>query len=185
MLHKNFQEMGIPAGYGFKHLLYCAAADTLIVQTQPLQGWRPERLYARKVQDERYRPIGSPEKLVSQEYPVTCPGHPLLAYNTLTHSFRSDEEGNEQHGADWQAVRVIDLVTQAESFVVDRETLHLADLETRVWISSLLSFTDHSDCLHVVAAFTRNQAAVNHYVSELHLPSGLVRPIAQLPAAFL
>ncbi len=186
MLHKTFEEMGIPAGYGFKQLLYCSIADTLIVQTQPVQGWRPERLYARKQQEERYAPIGLPGDLISQDDPVVCAGHPLLAYNTMSHSFRADAEGKELHGANWEAIRVVDLSTRQETHVVDRETLHLADPETEVWISQVLSFAQNAESLHVVAAFSRDKGlTTNYYVAELHLPTGLVRPIAQLPAAFL
>jgi hypothetical protein len=186
MQQKNFEEMGIPSGYGFRNLLYCVAADVLIVQTQPLQGWRPDRLYARPIGAERYEPIGSPDELVSQDDPVVSCAQPLLAYNTMRHSFRPDEEGNELHGANWEAIRVLDLRTRTEAHVIDQETLHLPDRNLEVWITSVLGFADSHECLHVVAGFSREYPAnISHYVSELHLPTGLVRPIVNLPATFL
>ena len=185
MMHKSFEEMGVPAGYGFKNLLYCAAAETLIAQLQPLQGWRPERLYVRSNGSERYEPLGTPEEMVSQDDPIVLCSHPLLAYNNLRHSFSSNEEGEELHGGKWEAVRVFDLRSRTEKYLVDRETLHLPDRNLEVWVSSLLGFADH-ECLHVVAAFCREfPYNINHYVSELHLPTGLVRPMVNLPATFL
>ena len=184
MLHKSFEEMGIPAGYGFKNLLYCAAADTLVVQLEPLQGWRPERLYLRSNGSEQYDLLGEPEEMISQDDPVVLCAHPLLAYNTLRHSFSNDAGGAELHGADWEAVHVFDLRSKAETHVVDRETLHLPDQNIDVWISRVLGFADH-ECLHVVSAFSRDKLLMNYYVSELHLPTGLVRPLVNLPAAFL
>jgi hypothetical protein len=185
MLHKSFEEMGIPAGYAFRNLLYCASADVLIVQTQPLQGWRPDRLYTRPSGAERYEPIGTPDELISQDDPVVSCSRPLLVYNTMRHSFRPDEQGNERHSANWEAVRVFDLRSGREKHVVDRETLHLPDRNLDVWISRLLGFADSHECLHVVASFSRDKSAINYYVSELHLPTGLVRPLINLPATFL
>jgi hypothetical protein len=186
MLHKSFEEMGIPSGYGFRKLLYCASAGVLIVQTQPLQGWRPDRLLARSSSAERYEPIGTPDEVVSQDDPVVSCSHPLLAYNSMRHSFRLDEEGKELHAATWEAVRVLDLTGGRETHVVDRETLHLPDRTLDVWIVSLLGFADSHECLHIVAGFSREYPSnISHYVSELHLPSGLVRPLVNLPAAFL
>lgn len=178
--------MGIPPGYGFKQLLFCPAADTLIVQTQSFENWRPERLYVCSIGGERYEPISAPAELVSQVYPIVAPSHPLLAYNTLLNSFQLDAEGNELHGGYWQAIRVVDLRARTETHVIDKETLHLPDRNTEVWVESLLAFAEHSDVLHVVAAMKRGSSfTVERYVSELHLSSGLVRPLAQLPASFL
>ncbi len=184
-MHKSFDEMGIPKGYGFKRLLFCAPANTLVVEIEALSHWRPARLYSRASGVERYEPIGTPSELLSQEDPAVSLSHPLLAYNTLRNSFTIDAEGNELHSGNWEAIRVCDLSAGKEVHVVDRETLHLPDRNTEVWIPHLLSFTPNPETLHVVAAFRRDQPHVNYYVSELHLPTGLVRPITSLPAAFL
>jgi len=185
-MHKNLQELGISPGYGFRKLLFCAQASILVVQAQPTGGWRPDRLFARPVSGERYQPLGAPAEMVSQEDPVLSPSHPLLAYNTELHSFRLDEEGNEQHFGNWKAIRVLDLSTGSETHVVDRETLHLPDSETEVWVSRLLSFAERAETVHIVAAVRRRDAyTVDYYVSELHLSSSLIRPLAHLPAVFL
>jgi hypothetical protein len=124
--------------------------------------------------------------MVSQEDPVLSSSHSLLAYRTEVHSFRADEEGNEQHFGNWEAIRVIDLRLGSETHVVDRETLHLPDRETEVWVLRLLSFAEQIAMVYIIAAMRRRDAvAVEHYVSELHLPSGIVRPLANLPAVFL
>lgn len=185
MQSKNFEEMGIPAGYGFRNLLYCSPADALIVQAQPRHGQGPFRLYARRAGGDRYEPILATHESISQEDPTVLCSHPVLAYNTLHHTIESGEAGNEWPGANWEAVRVLDLRSMTETHVVDRETLHLPDRNLDVWIARLLGFADSHECLHVVAGFSRDKTTINYYVSELHLPTGLVRPMVNLPATFL
>lgn len=186
MLHTSFEQMGIPPGYGFRSLLFCGQASMLVLQARAIEGWRPDRLFARAASGERYEPLGAPGEMLSQEDPVLSPSHPLLAYNTFLHSFGIDAAGEEQHFGNWEAIRVLDLHTWKETHVVDKETLHLPDRELKVWIASLLSFTDKPETLHVVAGFKRSDAmSADYYVSELHLPTGLVRPLVCLPAVFL
>jgi hypothetical protein len=80
----------------------------------------------------------------------------------------------------------VDLRSGIESHIVDKETLHLPDSDTEVWIDSLLGFAALPQTLHVTAALKRGQSYhVDRYVSELHLSSGLVRPLAKLPASFM
>ncbi len=178
--------MGIPHGYGLRNLLFCARANILVVQARPTDGWRPDRLFVRPVSGERYQPLGTPAEMVSQEDPVLSSAGPLLAYKTEVHSFRIDEKGNELHSANWETTRVLDLSTGSETHVVDRETLHLPDSNTEVWVSRLLSFAERADTVHIVAAIRHRDAyVVDYYISELHLSSSLVRPLAPLPAAFL
>jgi hypothetical protein len=185
-MNRSFEEMGMAKGYGFKRLLFCAPANTLVVQTQPIQGWRPDRLYIRPASGEQYQAIGSPAELVSQEDPAVSSVDPLLAYNTLRHSFRADEDGNELHGANWEAIRVIDLTSGAEIRVVDRDRVHFPDPEIYIWSLQVLAFAQASETLHVVVGFSRNQTfPISHYIAELHLPTGLVRPLTNLPATFL
>jgi hypothetical protein len=178
--------MGIPPGYGFKKLLFCDQANLLVAHTQSLKNWRPERLFGRPIGSERYHSIAPPAEMISQDDPVLSPSHPLLAYNTMLHTLRLDGGGNELHGAAWEAVRVIDLRADTETHFIDRETLHLPDRETEVWVSQLLAFGERPETLHIVAAFKRHDSSfMEYYVAELHLQSGLVRPLVNLPAAFL
>lgn len=185
MQYKSFEEMGIPSGYAFRNLLYCSPADVLIAQAEPRSGQGPNRLYYRPAGSDRYEPIGAPDELISQEDPTVLCSHPLLAYNTLRHSLQSGEAGNNWPGTNWDAVRLLDLRSMTEKHIVDHETLHLPDRNIDVWIARLLGFADSHECFHVVAGFSRDKATINYYVSELHLPTGLVRPIVNLPATFL
>lgn len=185
MQSKSFEEMGLPAGYAFGNLLYCSPADTLIVQAQPRNGHGPDRLYTRSAGSERYEAIVAEHDLISQEDPAVLCSHPLLAYNTLRHSLQSGEAGNGWPGANWEAVRVLDLTTRTERHMVDRETLHLPDPDLDVWVVRLLGFADSHERLHVVAGFSRDKSTINYFVSELHLLTGLVRPMVNLPATFL
>jgi len=81
MWNRSIQEMGIPSGYAFKQLLFSPVAGALVVQTQTAEkNWRPERLYFRHIDADKYRPIGQPGDLVSQDYPFLHPSKPLVAY---------------------------------------------------------------------------------------------------------
>ena len=110
MWSRSFQEMGIPQGYGFKQLLFSAAANALVVQTQSAEkNWLPERLYFRHIDSDRYSPVGQPSDLVSQDYPFVHPSKPLIAYNCLEHHFSVDAQGEEHHGADWDSLIIYKL----------------------------------------------------------------------------
>ena len=94
MFPTTFQDMGIPIGYAFKQLLFSPIANILVLQTCAAEdNWRPERLYFRQTVWDKYRLVGSPGDLVSQESPFVHPSKPLLAYNSLQHEFSLDAEG--------------------------------------------------------------------------------------------
>lgn len=185
-LHRSFKEMGIPAGYGRKQLLFCPAAETLVVQVESVGNWRPERLLMRAITSERYTPVGSPADMVSQEDPVVSNSKPLLAYNGMLHKFDIGPEGEERHFGEWESLKVIDLIAGSEAATIDRQSIHFADGVTDGWISSILSFAGESDALHVVAAMSRDRRqTMEYHLSELHLQSGVLHSIANLPAIFL
>jgi hypothetical protein len=88
MLHRSFEEMGIAPGYRFKQLLFSPAANALVVQAHSSgKHWRPERLYFRHVESDKYTSVGQPADLISQDSPFVHSSKPLLAYNCLKHRF--------------------------------------------------------------------------------------------------
>jgi hypothetical protein len=98
MFAKSFEEMGIPQGYGFKQLLFSPVANSLVLQTcSAMDNWRPERLFYRRLDWDRYRIIANSDHLISQESPFLHSSKPLLAYVSKQHQFLLDEEGKESH----------------------------------------------------------------------------------------
>ncbi|HWZ45230.1 MAG TPA: hypothetical protein VNW97_17285 [Candidatus Saccharimonadales bacterium] len=157
----------------------------MVVQTQSVSSWRPERLYFRTVTDERYIAIGCPY-LMSQEYPVLAAARPLLAYNTMLHGFELDAEGDERHFGNWDAVRIFDLQTHGEVSFIGEQTIRFPDGVTDGWISQLVAFAGRGDLLHVIAGLSRDGLRSMEYcLAELDIQSHAVRPLALLPAVFM
>src|SRR3979411_3301662 len=115
MFNRSFEEMGIPSGYGFKQLLFSPVANALVVQTQSTgHNWRPERLSFRPGATDKYRTIGEPGDLISQEFPFIHSSKPLLAYNSMQPRLPLGAQGEEQHSGDWDSLKLFNLESGAE-----------------------------------------------------------------------
>jgi hypothetical protein len=184
MWNKSFQEMGIPPGYGFMQLLFSPVALAIVVQTQSGEkNWRPERLYFRKIEADKYTPIGQPGELVSQENPFLHPAKPLVAFNCLKHKFSLDAQGEERHSADWDSLNLYNLQSGTEVEQVKRETLTLPPGIIRGWITTLVGFSDMG--LFVTAGLSKDASRTDYVVAELDLSKHFLKPIASLPATFM
>jgi len=184
MLHKSFEEMGIPTGYGSKQLLFSPAANALVIQTQSAhKNWRPERLYFRHTDWDKYRPIGQPGDLHSQEYPFVHPSKPLVAYNTMEHRFFIDAGGEEFHGGDWDSLNIFNLEVGEQIDSVSRQNLRLPSDIVRGWIVRLVAFCDSG--LYVTAGLSKDGSRIDYFVAELDLAKHVLEPIALLPATFM
>jgi hypothetical protein len=184
MFNKSFQEMGIPPGYGFKQLLFSPVANALVVQTQSTaRNWRPERLYFRYAVSDNYQKIGEPGDLISQESPFIHSSKPLLAYNSLQHSFDVDAQGEERHGGDWHSLKLFDLKLGVEVDSINQENLHLPAGVVSGWITCLVGFSDSG--LFVVAGLSKDLSRMDYVVAEVDLAERLLKPIATLPATFM
>jgi hypothetical protein len=184
MGNKSFQEMGIPPGYGFKQLLFSPATGVLIVQAQSAgKNWRPERLYFRHIESDKYNPIGQPTDLISQDCPFVHPSKPLLVYNSLKHSFSVDVQGEERHSADWHSLNLFNVESGVEIESINRETLTLPSGIVRGWISTLIGFSDSG--LFVQAGLSKEGSRMDYVVAELDLSRHVLKPIVALPATFM
>jgi len=184
MWNRSFQEMGIPLGYGFKQLLFSSCANAVVVQAQSAgNNWRPERLYFRLGDSEKYKPIGQPDSLVSQEFPFVHPSKPLLAYNCLKHKFSLDAQGEERHSADWHSLNVYDLASGAEIDIVNQETIVLPEGIVKGWISTIVAFTDLG--LFVQAGLSKESSRMDYVIAEVSVPTHVLKPVVALPATFM
>lgn len=183
MLHKSFEEMGIPSGYGFKQLFFSPVANALVLQTcSASEGWRPERLYFRHTDSEEYRLVGIPDDLASQESPFVHPSKPLLAYVSVQHAFSLDADGRERHSGRWDSLHVVGLENVAEVHSVNEQTLRLPNGINRGWICEIVAFGDSG--LFVKAALSKHESSFEYFIAELDALQGL-RPIAALSAVFM
>jgi hypothetical protein len=184
MWNRSFQEMGLPPGYGLKQLLFSPAANALGVQAQSAGlNWRPERLYFRYVESDKYQCVGQPADLTSQDFPFVHPSKPLLAYNSMQHRFTVDAQGEERHSGDWDSLRLFDLKLGAEVDSINQDTLHLPTGVVRGWISSLVSFGDSG--LFVQAGLSKDGSRMDYVVAEVDLAQRILKPVVALPATFI
>jgi hypothetical protein len=184
MFNRSFEEMGIASGYGFKQLLFSPVAKALVVQTQSAgHNWRPERLYFRPVASDKYRNIGEPGDLISQEFPFLHSSKPLLAYNSMQHRFTLDPQGEERHSGDWDSLKLFNLESGVEIDSVNQDTLHLPPGIVRGWISRIVAFCDSG--LFVQAGLSKDGSRMDYVVAELDFAQRALKPVAVLPATFI
>jgi len=183
MFPTSFEEMGVPAGYGFRQLLFSPVANGLVLQTcSATDNWRPERLFFRHLTWDRYRIISSPDDLISQESPFLHPSKPLLAYVSTQHKFSLDDEGHELHHGNWHGLHIVSLDSGSETRSVSAESITLPAGTTRGWICEIVSFGDSG--LFVKAALSKSETVVEYFIAELDAAQN-VKPIATLPAVFM
>jgi hypothetical protein len=182
-LPKSFEEMGISPGYGFKQLLFSVVANALVVQTcSANETWRPERLYFRHTDWDKYQLVGIPDDFVSQESPFIHSSKPSLAYVSVRHKFSLDEEGRKSHTGSWESLHVVSLESGAEVHSVREETLRLPDGTKRGWICEIVAFGDSG--LFVKAALSEDEKSFEYFVAQLDSMQTL-KPIVTLPATFI
>jgi len=184
MFNKSFEEMGIPSGYGFKELVFSPVANALVVQMQSAgNSWRPERLYFRQLSSDKYRNIGEPGDLTSQEFPFVHSSKPLLAYNSMQHRFTLDAQGEEQHSGDWDSLKLFNLELGVEIDSINEDNLHLPTGVVRGWISDIVAFGDSG--LFVKAGLSKDRSRMDYVVAEVDVVQRSLKPIVTLPATFI
>lgn len=185
MMSRSFEEMGIPPGYGFKQLLFSPVASVLVVQAQSSRkNWRPERLYFRHIEFEKYNAVGQPADLISQDSPFVHPSKPLLAYNCLEHRFSVDASGEERHSGEWDSLHLYDLEQGVEVDSINRNTLILPPGIVRGWIAGIVACSDLG--LFVKAGLSKESSdRMDYFVAELDLSRRVLKPIVALPATFI
>jgi hypothetical protein len=183
MFSTSFEEMGIPAGCGFKQLLFSPIANALVLQTcSARDNWRPERLFFRHLAWDRYQIIDNPGDLISQESPFLHASKPLLAYVSMQHKFSLDEEGKKRHSGTWDRLHIFSLESGSETQLVSEESIILPAETKHGWICEIVSFGDSG--LFVKAALSKNGTVVEYFIAELDAAQN-VKPIATLPAVFM
>jgi hypothetical protein len=181
---KPFEELGIPAGYGFKQSVFSAVGNTLVVQMHSAgNGWRPERLYFRRLSSGKYRNIGEPGDLTSQEFPFVHSSKPLLCYNSMRHRFTLGAQGEEQHSGDWDSLKIFDLERGVEINSIDEYNLRLPTGMVTGWISRIVALGDSG--LFVQAGLSKDSTQMDYVIAEIDLVRRSLMPIATLPATFI
>jgi hypothetical protein len=179
------KKWAFPPGYGFKQLLFSPVASALILQAQPSgKNWRPERLYFRHIESDRYNAIGQPADLSSQDFPFVHPSKPLLAYNCLEHRFSVDATGEERHSGDWDSLNIYDLRQGTDVESINRKTLTLPPGVVRGWISTVVAFSD-SGLFAQAGLSNAGSNRMDYVVAEVDMLRRVLKPVVALPATFI
>jgi hypothetical protein len=179
-------------------LLYNRPADTLVaVMAQGSEPGPPvHRLYARRLPEVTYRPIGVRHELESQNDAHSCERAPLLIYNELRFRERRPTPGYlevvlrgrkpppEPWGADWIGVRRFDLQTGDDTRVLEESSLHPPSPYMSGRVSAILSVSADGLNAFCKVGLIRG-GGVDYFVFEVSLQHGLRRMIAKLPNVFM
>jgi hypothetical protein len=156
---------GIPAGYRWKTLLYNPATESIVIEmTQTNTGHLPmSRLFYRHKDAAAYEPIGNPFEDVSYESPVTCPGQPIVIFNSVKWA----GGGGSPDGA-----YSFNLRTKELAVCVPKDTLMIPEPHLRSWISALVSLSDDGRTLYLKIGIEKSVsggAVVHYYLASLIL----------------
>lgn len=179
-----WEEQGIEGKPHFKSLLYNESAKTLVAHFQRRAGlkhWIGE-IYTRPLDGKTYHKVAGSTDLVSFEQPVSAASSSLIFFNELQH--RTEDPS----GADWSAVRCLDLASERPSTVCAIETLQVPDGCKGIWISSVMSADADGQRLLCRVAFmhavSEIEEQVEYWLCELPVRTAIPRKLCRLHNPF-
>lgn len=181
----EWDEIGIPVGYGPERLVYNAASETIIIELRSVgQEFSPNRVYMRKIQSPRYEPIRPFEPMEGCHSFVTSSERPTLFYLSERVTKRDD-----YYGGDWLGLYAFDIVSRTETKIVDEDTLILPAPYHRGWVSALVSASEDGKTLTVIVGMTVENHSpgfqmVNYQLAYMDLGTKHLHFISQLKGAF-
>ncbi len=181
----EWQQAGIPAGYGFSQLLYNPPTGIQIVELchGTSERFHPNRLFVRLKGAERYEQLGTPEENCSQESAVTSPGQPILFFNSNRLMIRGDRVSG-----DWDGLYSVDLEKLTIVRCASKETLILPAPYSDCWVTNLLSLSADGKLLYLtigmceITGSTRQEIA--YYLAQFDVGNGNLETISRLGATF-
>jgi hypothetical protein len=183
----NWDRLGISGENSFLQLFYDPHSDTLLAHffRSIGNGYGLKSLWARRVPDELYTRLTTPDDRLSFEDPVLCPSSPHVFANVMRVGIK---EGGFD-GYEWHSIQRIDLRSgHSEEIAASGGTGIDGGLE-RVWISTLHGSSADGSELYCSAAFQkRGGGAVSpteYYLSRLTVSDGKIERITRLAATFL
>jgi hypothetical protein len=179
----EWQEQGIPDGYGFAQLLFNPPTGILIAEmchgTAAL--FLPNRLFWRHKDEEGYKPLGTPEEDCSQESAVTALNKPLLFFN----SSKMVREGRHARG-NWDGLYSVDLETMNIARFASRETLPAPAPYTDGWVTDLLSLSEDGRMLYLkIGTCEAGRQDFAYFLAQWDVTTRNLQTISRLRGAFL
>jgi Clp amino terminal domain, pathogenicity island component len=182
----EWQQQGIPKGYGFAQLLFNPPTGTLVVEVCHGTGKRflPNRLFWRRKDSDRYEPLGQPEGNCSQESAVTSLAKPVLFFN----SKRITQHEESRASGEWDSLYSVDLETLTVVRYASKETLSLPPPYNDCWVTRLLSISNDGGSLYLTIGMCENNGTsrlnIAYHLAELDINTKRLRTVALLRATF-
>ncbi len=181
----EWEDMGIPEGYGPGQLLYNVPSETIIIELRPVgEEFSPNRIYTRHKDSPKYEPIKVFEPMESCESVVTSPGRPLLFYLSVKIAKLEDHwAGN------WKGVYCFDMVDRTEAEILSEELLVLPPPYNRGWVSALISASEDGSTLIMnvamtVESHTSGFHAVDYQLASMEVETKRLHLISHLKGCF-
>jgi hypothetical protein len=173
----EWEEQGIPGGYGFAQLLFNPPTGILIAEMCRGRGapFLPNRLFWRRKDGEAYEPMGSPEEDRSQESAVTALNKPLLFFS----SSKIVRKGRQAHGK-WDGLYSVDLGTMKIARFTSKETLPVPAPYTDGWVTDLLSLSEDGSMLYLKIGMWEAGRNVAYYLAQWDVTTRNLQTISRL-----
>jgi hypothetical protein len=181
LFSKLFDEMGVPAGYRFKQLLFSPRANSVVRHaSSAMNDWRPERIYFHRV------------GRVSPSWQSWGIGFARISFHTF---FETTACVHDDAARLFNRSRRPRTTPHKLAFSSDRRLIKrlggpldrpgiVAGINrlTRFWICEIVAFGEQG--LFVKTALSKNESLIEDFVAELSAEN-LLKPIVLFPAVFL
>ena len=181
----EWQQEGIPPGYGFSQLLYNPPSGIQIVELchGVSERFHPNRLFVRLKGAEKYEQLGMPEESCSQESAVTSPGQPILFFN----SNRLTIDGDRVSG-NWDGLYSVDLETLTIVRCASKETLKLPVPYNDCWVTNLMCLSADGKLLYLTIGMCEMTGStgreIAYYLAQFDMETRNLETISRLRAIF-
>jgi hypothetical protein len=181
----EWDEIGIPEGYGPYRLLYNPASETVIAELRSIgEQFFPNQIYIRRKDSLQYEPIRAFQQMVSSESAVTSLGRPLLFY--LSNKL---EKVDQVYKGDWQGLYSFDLQSRRHLKIADKDSLRLPAPYAEGWITSLVDVSADATELHMTLGMMPSDTSagfrmVNHQLARMDLTTGDILSLSHLKGTF-
>jgi hypothetical protein len=181
--HLTYEEVGLPLGHASPKLSYHASGGFLVAHTSPRKSDLPvKRLSIRRVNEERYRPLGDFPPDISVESFVLHRDKPIVYLSTYAWHLLPNDRAVA--GGNWRALHRFDLDTLKEEVLVRQGEMILPAGHRRDTGVDLLSVDAAGSALYcrVGLEVADSACTVKRYVAKISLADKVLVPLTNLEA---
>ena len=181
----EWNEIGIPDGFGPYRLLYNPPSETVIIELRPIgENFLPNQLFFRKKDVQRYEPVNHADSMTSTESVVTSLERPLLFY--LSNKLTKRDRG---YAGDLIGSYSFDLQKEIHVQLADKTSLGLPPPYVDGWVTGLVDVSSDATQLYLTVGMMEPDTAadfqsVNHQLARMDLQTGNIHLVSYLQGAF-